>query len=226
MNRLRDGYAAYACQPLAMNFCGFCGKGPFPLDSGLKKHIRLSVNCNKAAHQEWENHTKNMWDNSSEPPDTDQQPPPEPPILEDEELANLQDITLEDDLLALEDGLANTMGPPPDTPPANEIPPDQGARLRATVQDAEEGDNEIESTLYIEDFPEDLGAGAILGEEEPFFQTLRREQEESGSSWWGPFEDQDEWELGQWLIRNTGHNQTNALLNLNIVSSHRFFRDH
>lgn len=53
-------------------------------------------------------------------------------------------------------------------------------------------------------------AQAVWGEEVPFFEKLRREQEKSGTSKWGPFEDQDEWELAEWLIRNIGQKQMDA----------------
>jgi hypothetical protein len=44
----------------------------------------------------------------------------QPPILEDDEIRNMPDITLEEDLLGLEDDLTNTSVPlplPPNTPP-------------------------------------------------------------------------------------------------------------
>ena len=58
----------------------------------------------------------------------------------------------------------------------------------------------------------------------PFFEKLWQEQDESGSSRWGPFEDQDEWELGMWLVRNVGHKQIDAFSGLNIVGSHHFMK--
>jgi hypothetical protein len=66
----------------------------------------------------------------------------------------MPDITLEDDLLGLEDDLANTRGSQPDmiVAPDNVIP------------------------LVT------------------FFENLRREQKETRSSRWGPFEDEDKGE--------------------------------
>jgi len=106
-------------------------------------------------------------------------------------------------------------------PPGPEIPPAEAERIRATVEDAE--DEGLRSAYYIKEFPANLGAGAVWGDEVPFFEKIRQEQVENGSSRWGPFEDQDEWELAQWLIRNIGQNQIDAFLNLNIVSTHRFY---
>jgi hypothetical protein len=196
-----------------MHYCGFCGKGAFPSRAGLNRHVAHSVNCEKAERQERETYAMNLWKNLPDPSYIEHLPPAPPPILEDEEIVNTPDITLEDDLLGIEDHLANQE----ENPPGIENAPDS-ARLRVTVQDAEEGDKEAESSFYIEEFPANLGAGAVWGKEVPFFEKLWREQEETGSSRWGPFEDQDEWELAKWLIKNVGHKQINAFLNLKIVS--------
>ena len=71
------------------------------------------------------------------------------------------------------------------------MPPAQPECLRATVEDA----------YYIEEFPANLSAGAVWGEEVPVFEKLQQEQKEKGSSWWGPFENQDEWELAKCLFK-------------------------
>ncbi|KDQ62841.1 hypothetical protein JAAARDRAFT_104347, partial [Jaapia argillacea MUCL 33604] len=49
------------------------------------------------------------------------------------------------------------------------------------------------------------------------FEKVHEQQEYLGSPW-GPFEDQEEWELAQWLVRNVGHNQTDKFLKLLIVN--------
>jgi hypothetical protein len=202
-----------------MRFCGFCGKGPFTTSSGLNRHIGRSVNCNKAKRQEWGLYATNIWDNAPGDSDKVLQPPASPRILENEDIANQPDTTLEDDLQALENIADTALAP--EMPP-NE-PPNEPEDHRATVDEADDEASE-ESAYYIEDFPPNLGAGAVWGEDIPFFEKLRQEQVQNETSRWGPFEDHDEWELAKWLIRNTGHNQTNAFLNLNIVSSHLFYK--
>ena len=52
------------------------------------------------------------------------------------------------------------------------------------------------------------------------FEQIRKEQQETGSSKWGPFKDQDEWELAEWLLKNVGQKQTDDFLKLNIVSTY------
>jgi hypothetical protein len=204
-------------------FCGFCGRGPFPSSSGLNKHIRHSVNCKKAACQKWGSYATNIWDNVPGPSDNEPQPPTSPPILKNDELVDMPDITLEEDLQGVEHDLANAMETQPDTITPPETQPAQPRPFRVTVEDAD--DENEESVHYVEEFPRNLGAGAIWGEEVPFFEKLRLEQLKSGTSQWGPFEDQDEWELAEWLIRNIGQKQTDTFLNLNIVRSHLLVND-
>ena len=198
---------------LAMRFCGFCGKGPFPSSSTLNKHIRHSVNCNKAERQEWGIYATNIWDNAPGQSDNPQQPPGPPQILDNDEVASLPDTTLEHDLQGQEDPSETAVNP--DIP---DIPPHEPENNTATVNNHE--DEPLVGATYIQEFPTDKGAGAVWGEDIPFFEKLRREQVLDQSSRWGPFEDEDEWELARWLIRNSGQNQTNALLDLKIVTSH------
>jgi hypothetical protein len=202
-----------------MQFCGFCGKGPFPSSSTLNKHIRHSVNCNEAARQKWGIYSTNIWKNAPGHSEVEQDRAGFPPILEDEETVNMPDISLDNDLLALEDDFINTIGPQPDMVPEKETPPVHHNPLHVTVEHAIDSDKE---SYYIEQFPAEFGAGAIWGEDIPFFEKVLRKQQESGSSLWGPFEDEDEWDLAKWLIRNVGQNQINSFLKLNVVSSHHF----
>ena len=187
-----------------MIFCDFCGKGPFSTSSGLNKHISHSANCIKAASQKWESYSTNIWDNVPGPSNIEPQPPISPPILENE-IVDMPDITLEEDLQEVDLELPTL----PETQPAQPQP------FRATVDDSEDEDEE--SVYYVEEFPMNLGAGAVLGEEVPFFEKIRLGQVKNGTSQWAPFKDQDEWKLAEWLIGNIGQKQTDAFLNLNIV---------
>lgn len=179
------------------------------------------MNCNEAARQEWGAFATSIWDNT---PGLPKQPPELPPILEDEELPNLPDLTLEEDLRGFEEEDVPRQSPPTtNTPPGPGItqPDPEGLeRVSATVDNTE--GSAVGDVCCIEEFPPDLGAGAVWGEEVPFFEKLRLEQDSNGSLRCGPFEDHDEWELAQWLIGNTGQNQINAFLKLNIVNYHLF----
>lgn len=140
--------------------------------------------CSKAQRQEWGIYATNIWDNT---PGPYQRPPASPQILENDELANLPDTTLEDDLQGFEAF--------PDTPLDLEMTPHDPEYHRPITNDAE--DEGLDSANYIQEFPTHLGAGAVWGEDIPFFEKLRQEQVQNKSSRWGPFEDQDECETRQ-----------------------------
>ena len=182
----------------------------------MKKHIRNSIKCNKAQHQEWDVYATKIWNNTPAGPSKQQQPL-SPPVPEDDEV---EDNTLEDDILVHDNDIISSRGDEPENPPDLESDQKPVQLLKMLTKETI-----IPGLIFFfEEFPRYLGAGAVWGEDVPFFEELRREQEVNGSSWWGPFKDQDEWELAMWLIRNVGHKQINAFSNLNIVSSCHFVR--
>lgn len=174
------------------------------------------MKCNEAARQIWGSHATNMWKNAPDPSNISQHPLG--PVLEGDEIPNMPDITLEHDLLGLEEDIDITSTrSQPDAPPDNEIRPEERDRLHVAVKDLE-----AKESYYIEEFPAELGAGAVWGEDRPFFEKVWHKQQENGLSMWGPFEDKEEWELAKWLVSNVGQKQIDAFLNLKIVRSHRF----
>jgi len=201
-----------------MRFCGFCGKGEFPTVAALNKHIKHTVNCNKSARQQFGNYANNMWDNAQTTGPTAETSRQEPDFQTEEEtvFAQMPDIMLEDDLLGAEQLPPVEVAEP--TPTPSSTIPSSSHHQRATVEDVEDEGETKESARYIEEFPDSFGAGSVWGEDVPFFEKIRLCQEEDGSSQWGPFKDKEEWELAEWLIRNVGQKQTDAFLNLNIVS--------
>ncbi|KAJ6563196.1 hypothetical protein B0H10DRAFT_1753844, partial [Mycena sp. CBHHK59/15] len=50
------------------------------------------------------------------------------------------------------------------------------------------------------------------------FEHIRDDQILTGCEVLGPFADEEEWELAKWLIKNVGHNQTEAFLKLPIIA--------
>jgi len=88
---------------------------------------------------------------------------------------------------------------------------DRRARVEE-VEDEEAGDQ----SRWIEDFPRPAG---VRGEAaQSYFEKVRAVQEERGEDPWAPFEDEEEWELAQWLLLNVGQNATDKFLKLPIVS--------
>jgi hypothetical protein len=73
-------------------------------------------------------------------------------------------------------------------------------------------------SFWCQPFPKECEAGAFFGTATTSFQDIEEELIKHGEVW-GPFQDEDEWELAKWLIKNVGHNQADAFLKLPIVST-------
>ena len=80
------------------------------------------------------------------------------------------------------------------------------------------GEHSEDGQRYIENFPEEYRAGATWGNCKPLYEYIEDERKREGGSRWGPFEDEDEWHLAEWLIQNVGQKQTDNFLKLPIVS--------
>jgi hypothetical protein len=102
-----------------------------------------------------------------------------------------------------------SLSPSMDPGPAEK--PDMRARVEE-VDDEEAG----ERSRWVEDYPRPAGTPGQPAKS--YFEEVRAEQCRNGQEPWAPFEDQDEWELAQWLLQNVGQNVTEKFLKLPIVS--------
>jgi hypothetical protein len=193
-------------------YCEFCGKGPFPTHGGLNKHIGRSKDCHGKSQLAFNSYTSTLWKNA---PDARNDLPSSSPPPTDETLdAQFED--LEHDLLSVEQNIS--LDPATETP---DLPiPQTPQRNRVTIEEVSEEEETRDSGHYFEEYPTDQKAGAAWGEDQPLFMRTQREQQENGTSKWGPFKDQGEWELAEWLSKNVGQKQTDAFLKLNIVSTY------
>lgn len=186
------------------NHCIYCGKGPFTTQGGLNKHIGRSKDCREKNRLAFKSYTSTLWKNG---PDADNDhpsslspPPDEAPgaDLEHDLLAVEQNISL--DSTAETRDLPNTQNEHNNQPPAQK--------------------NQVPTGHYFEEYPSERKAGAAWGKDQPLFVRIQKEQEDNSTSKWGPFKDQDEWELAEWLSKNVGQKQTDTFLKLNIVSTY------
>jgi hypothetical protein len=197
------------------HYCEYCGKGPFATQDGLNKHIGQSKDCQKKDRLAFKSYTSTLWKNtpdaSNHLPSSQSPPPDETPG------ARVED--LEHDLHAVEQNFSrDSTTDMSDLPiPQNHTNQPQRNRFRVTIEEIEETP---ESGHYFEEYPTERKAGAAWGKDQPSFVRIQREQQENGTSKWGPFKDQDEWELAQWLSKNVGQKQTDTFLKLNIVSTY------
>jgi hypothetical protein len=158
----------------------------------------------------------NIWDDVPENPNhaPEQQQPADLPDFAD--FPELADFQLEEDILTAEKmlydhGDENDLPQHPPPPPQH-VP--QPHPQHATV----DVPNDNGGSRYIENFPEEFRAGATWGRCKSLFECLDEEHKTVGGSRWAPFEDEEEWQLAEWLIRNVGQKQTDSFLKLPIVS--------
>ena len=198
-----------------MPYCVFCGK-LCPTVPGLNRHIDNTPNCKKASQLEFGQYANGIWNDIPENPNDIEGPPlPNLPIE-----ADLPDFHLEEDIVIAEETFnrdETDLLPHPAPPPPQQN--DQQQRPQhATIDDAPDNEEGIDDGRYIEYFPEEYWAGATWGDCKPLFECLDEQQKTEGGSRWGPFEDEDEWQLAEWLIWNVGQKQTDTFLKLPIVS--------
>jgi hypothetical protein len=86
---------------------------------------------------------------------------------------------------------------------------------RARVEEIEDEEAGVQNR-WIEDFPGNTGKQG--DQVQSYFEKLHAEQQRQGLSPWTPFQDEEEWELAQWLMLNVGQNATDKFLKLPIVS--------
>jgi hypothetical protein len=191
------------------NYCGYCGKGPFRTQGGLNKHIGRSKDCQEKNRLAFKYYTSTLWKNA---PDASIDLPSSPPPLPDETSgARVED--LEHDLLTVEQNFS-----PDSTAEMSDLP----IQTEHTSHPQRNGPEKetLELGHYFEEYPSERKAGAAWGKDQPLFMRIQREQQENGTSRWGPFKDRDEWELAEWLSKNAGQKQTDTFLKLKIVSTY------
>jgi hypothetical protein len=110
------------------------------------------------------------------------------------------------------------MDPEPIAPPE---PPVTMLR-RAYVEDVEdEYDKELRMKAmwerYVRKFLHRKEAGKSYGRSQTRFESIQQEQDRSGQSMFGEFEDQGKWELAEWLLSSVGQKKTDEFLKLPIV---------
>ena len=186
------------------NYCRYCGKGPFETEGGLNKHIGRSKDCQEKNRLAFKSYTSNLWKNG---PDATNDHPSSPSPLPDE-TPDDQLVDLEHDLLAVEQNIS--LDSRTETP---------DLLIPQTEHTNQPQQNQVPTGHYFEEYPSDRKAGAAWGKDQPLFERIQKEQQENHTSKWGPFKDQDEWELAEWLSKNVGQKQTDAFLKLNIVST-------
>lgn len=184
-----------------------------PTIQGLRSHIEQSSVFRERRYNAYAAQPDNDSDDSdSDEGDDDVEMPVEVEKMEESEESpsdDEEDQELSADPPYMEDSPARSPLPTeqPEPEPATRKHP------RATVEEVEDEDER-----FVDDFPDDMEAGAPLDQCKTFFENLREEQKAAGNAPWYPFESEEEWELAQWLMTSgLRQKKTDAYLKLKAV---------
>jgi len=93
-----------------------------------------------------------------------------------------------------------------DPPQNTDTPP---ARYRVTVEDAPEEDNDTASGRYGEPFPNPAGRPIDNSRRPTVFDQMQAEFPLNDGTC-GPFRNEDEWELAEWMVKTLGKGEIDA----------------
>ncbi|KAH7903301.1 hypothetical protein BJ138DRAFT_1120524, partial [Hygrophoropsis aurantiaca] len=205
-----------------MPLCAYCDS-PFPHNQAIQQHIGKSVKCQKKrlAHRQellarTHANTRDRLRTESNPhisDGNDQQMDvdfPEPPTIS---TGVDTDTGCSNSGSQISNNATAGVRIPPEQFPIHDI---DARRPAVTVEEVQDVDAPGLGNLWVEPFPCEKKPGASKGMGRTSFQKIRDDQILRGHEILGPFKDDGEWELAKWLIKNVGHNQTEAFLKLPI----------
>lgn len=106
---------------------------------------------------------------------------------------------------------------PDETVLARNITKESSVRNNEDTDDIQDVDDAHSKSRFWISYPGGC-APATFGVEKTKFHIWQEDQKLHGENKWAPFENENEWELAQWLIRNVGQMSINDFLKLPIVS--------
>ncbi|KAJ7719663.1 hypothetical protein B0H16DRAFT_1474803 [Mycena metata] len=170
--------------------CEYCA-AKLSSDQGLRSHIHQSQAC-------MARHNARYADSDSESSGDDA---PAAPLRDSNTGDSLReswdgDARVDSDL---ERDVDNFGADPPsddEVPPIRDPePPSASKRCRATMEEVEDEDER-----WVQDFPQEFEAGAVLEEYKTEFGKLRQKQKAAGEEPWSPFKSEEEWEMACKII--------------------------
>jgi hypothetical protein len=187
--------------------CKFCVQ-PFPTVAGEKRHVQQTPDCLAKWREELTRLSVHVFDLQQDgSPGVNQDELQPSGSFPNDLLDNFDDFDPSEGARGVE------------TLPANPPSPrraEQGSRT--TVEEVEdEGEPAKPDVTFVEGYPKEAYAGGVYEQADPKFEQIKQAEMAEGDHRWGPFADEDEWELAEWLIHNVGQKQTDAFLKLPIV---------
>ena len=132
-----------------------------------------------------------------------------PATMED---LRLQETLINDSKVQVEVSIPDQTGPAVQKLQASSI-----RHSEETDDDEDVNDKAHSQIQYRKGYPVGYAA-EILGEGKTKFQIWQEERSLDGENEWAPFQNQKEWDLAQWLIRNVGQKSMDEFLKLPFTS--------
>jgi hypothetical protein len=178
-----------------------------PTVDGIRKHYARSKACNQKYQDEIRQTAFTVFDHEQ---DDAPQPPASPNMME---VNSEPESDGYDGLEILGDDFVLPRRPRSESPD-QESESSKNPSKRARVEEVE--DEDAPQGRYPDSYPGH--AGQIFGEGVTAFERLQEEKRMEGLDPWAPFENEEEWELAHWLMKNVGQTKTDDFLKLPIVS--------
>jgi hypothetical protein len=194
---------------MSRHSCRYCGK-PFPTTAGEKRHVQQTRSCLAQWREELNKFSVNVFDLQND------DPPEHESTISD----------LECDAPDDPDRFQHALGDGTDFEQSDyDEPQPRGVYVEEVVDedeptrevDEDEPIRESDKVQFVEEFPAEGYAGAVYEKMTTTFEEIKQAEAAMGGHKWGPFVDEEEWELAEWLLKNVGQKQTDAFLKLPIV---------
>lgn len=189
--------------------CPFC-KRWLPTAGGLRRHLSSYAPCKKKRSR----HISGLRTPETLQLDT----------RTSDNLNNLpvpQSVSANSDAMDIDTVSENTHVEPDLAPGIGDSDNSRRPTHRATVEEVEDSEESEEGprAWYTEAFPPDREAGHTIRPSPTTFEQIRDSDALRVDDVLGPFEDEGEWELAKWLVRNVGHTAGDQFLKLPSVSA-------
>lgn len=198
-----------------MPSCNFC-RTLFPTADAVKLHVRRAQRCRPLWKKQIERLNVHLSELEGSGSEADM-----PDVHDSGKSMDLDDSPAE----AIPSDAHMDADMPLDGIPAENSTTDAAYSRRATVEDVEDDDpddlwrrlSKEMWTRLVKSFPAEYKAGTGLGKAPTQFEKIHAAQERVDEGPWGPFLDEDEWQLAEWLVSNVGQKQADSFLKLPIV---------
>ncbi|KAL0062695.1 hypothetical protein AAF712_010390 [Marasmius tenuissimus] len=203
--------------PLSILACEFCGNSGWTKSSSLNKHIVSTASCRAKAEQRQQALVLASVVGSTQPQ------VPNPHLWNDSDVNHGADSD-DDVVMTGTDSSVSATTVTSESPletltnvvDLNDVDAEPPRRVR--IEDVADED-EQPHTCFMESYPGASGLVYPGDRGRTRFEQIRDDQILKGEEILGPFQDSDEWEFAKWCIKNVGHNATDELLRMPMISN-------